>query len=168
MRIYCMLGGKKLYLVISVFGLKGVSLFLVKMPFCFSFSLLFMALQFVPSFSRKIKSWKKRGYREIGMLLYLYLDGTKMITFLLACLYVLCQMPATDTAGIALFSPPLLPFLFFFSWKWNSFCNSSDSPVTLRRGSRVLFFGFCFSKKPMTKVLTNQQHLVVFQGSLWS
>lgn len=39
------------------------------------------------------------------MLLYLYLDGTKMITFLLACLYVLCQMPATDTAGIALFSP---------------------------------------------------------------
>lgn len=24
-----------------------------------------------------------------------------MITFLLACLYFLCQMPATDTAGIA-------------------------------------------------------------------
>lgn len=47
------------------------------------------------------------------MLLYLYLDGTKMITFLLACLYVLCQMPATDTAGIALFFPPFLPFLFF-------------------------------------------------------
>lgn len=36
MRIYCMLGGK-LYLVISVFGLKGVSLFLVKNAFLFLF-----------------------------------------------------------------------------------------------------------------------------------
>lgn len=147
-------------MVISVFGQKGVSLFLVKMPFCFSFSLLFMALQFVPSFTLKIKSLKKekRGYREIGMLLYLYLDGTKMITFLLACLYVLCQMPAL--IQLELHSPP--PSLSCsFLVEVNSFCNSSDSPVTVRRGSRVS------EKRPMTKVLTNQQHLVVFQGSLW-
>lgn len=72
------------------------------------------------------------------MLLYLYLDGTKMITFLLACLYVLCQMPATDTAGIALFSTPTPPSLSCsFLVEVNSFCNSSDSPVTVRRGSRV-------------------------------
>lgn len=73
MRIYCMRG--ETILGHFCFGLKGVSLFLVKMPFCFSFSLLFMALQFVPSFT--LKSNLKRGYREIGMLLYLYLDGTK-------------------------------------------------------------------------------------------
>lgn len=106
-----MLGGKTILGHFCFWSKGGFSLF-SKNAFLFLFlSPLYGVAVCTFIYTKNQIFEKKRGYREIGMLLYLYLDGTKMITFLLACLYVLCQMPATDTAGIAL--PPPLPFLFF-------------------------------------------------------
>lgn len=121
MRIYCMLGGKTILGHFCFWSKGGFSLFSKKNAFLFLFlSPLYgvAVCTFIYTKNQIFEEKKKRGYREIGMLLYLYLDGTKMITFLLACLYVLCQMPATDTAGIALFSTPAPPpFPVLFSWK---------------------------------------------------
>lgn len=63
----------------------------LQMPFCFSFSLLFMGFVFI-FFTLKL------GDRVLVDAIYLL--RTKRL-LLLACLYILSRMPATDTARFA-------------------------------------------------------------------
>lgn len=62
------------FLVISVVVFR-VSLFLVKMPFCVSFSLLCMT--FLSLYLQLHSNQKTEGCRETAYLLHLYLDGSK-------------------------------------------------------------------------------------------
>lgn len=112
-------------------------------------------------FHQKSNLWKKKKKEAIGRLecycIYILME-TKKKTFLLACLYVLCQMPATDTAGIAL-SPPPPPTLrpttpsslscsFSRGSETRFVVEVSDSPAPLRRegggSGRGGHFCFCF------------------------
>lgn len=83
----------------------------------------------------------------------IYISMEQKSFCLLVCLFCARCLPLIQLE-LHFFAPfTLLPFplpppptsLFFFSWKWTRFCNSSDSPVDGAPGSRV--FGEIKKKK---------------------